>query len=301
LLENVDIGKVISEMRLEQPHLPTKLALQRKQRYKWSKDRLVFLAIDHPARRVVSAGGDPWAMANRADLLRRTAMVLSQPEIDGILATPDIMDELFLLNEWVMSCGEKNFLDEKLLIGSMNRAGLQETTFELDDFVTAYTAKQMSRLRLDGGKLLFRLDPNSYQSFHTMRYCVEALNQLSDENLPVFFEPLAVPQSTDELVRLVGIASALGYTSEGLWLKLPMVEEFERVAKATTCPIVLLGGNNPWKPDELFQTVERCLGAGKNVRGLMIGRGILYPTDGSDPVAIAKNLAEIVHSKGSSR
>ncbi len=293
----IDISKVIGQMRLEQPHLPSKLAQHRKQRQNWSTDRLVFLAIDHPARRVVAAGGDKWAMADRADLLRRTALVLSQPEIDGILATPDIIDELFYLNEWVVTHGGDDFLAEKILIGSMNRAGLADTTFELDDFITAYTAKQIRKLRLDGGKLLFRLDPNSDASSKTIRYCVDALNQLSDENLPVFLEPIAIPATTDDLVRLVGVSSAMGYTSEGRWLKLPMGEDFERVAKSTTCPIVLLGGSNPGSPEELFQLVNRCLAAGENVRGLMIGRGILYPTDGSDPVAVAKKLAEIVHRK----
>jgi len=44
----------------------------------------------------------------------------------------------------------------------------------------------------------------------------------------------------------------------------------------------------------LVDNVKRCMDAGENVRGLMIGRGVLYPKDGSEPAAAAQ-LAAAVH------
>jgi len=44
----------------------------------------------------------------------------------------------------------------------------------------------------------------------------------------------------DELTLLMGVATAPGPTWRQLRLKVPMVELFERVASASTCPILLL-------------------------------------------------------------
>ena len=290
-----DIAAVVLEGRLKSPGLPRELAARRRRRLNWEQDRLVILAADHTARRETAAGGDPWAMADRGELLRRIAAVLMQPGVDGLLATPDVMEELFFLNDWVRRQGGPDFLDHKVLIGSMNRAGLARTAFELDDFVTAYTAEAIENMRLDGGKLLLRLDPDNRDSSRTLRYCVEALNDLAARGLPAFLEPLSVPLETEAMVRLTGVATGLGFTSERRWLKLPMVEDFHRVARATTCPIVLLGGGRPGRTGELVDRVKRCLEAGHNVRGLMIGRGVLFPEDGEEPASVAARLAAAVH------
>ena len=100
-------------------------------------------------------------MADRVDVLRRISNILMKPGIDGLLASPDIMEEIFLVNHWVTQQGGPDFLDGKVLIGSINRGGLAGTVFELDDFVTAYTAEAIVDMNLDGGKMLFRLNPDS--------------------------------------------------------------------------------------------------------------------------------------------
>lgn len=283
------------QLRLKRPNLVAQLASARRQSVGWTQNRLVIIAIDHPARRELGAGGDEWAMANRMELLLRISRVLKQPGVDGVLATPDIMDELMLLNHIGVERGEADFLDGKVLVGSMNRAGLSGTEFELDDFVSAYTPRGVHEGNLDAGKLLFRMYPDSRDSSKTMRYCVEALNELDEFELPCFLEPLVPNNELDPLVRLIGVATAMGNSSCNRWLKLPMVSPFERVAAATTCPIVLLGGKFAGTPDELRTKVQNSLAAGPNVRGLMIGRGVLYPSDHSNPEEVAKRLAAIVH------
>ncbi|WAH37956.1 Cgl0159 family (beta/alpha)8-fold protein [Alicyclobacillus dauci] len=287
----------ILRYRLEEPERIKVLAARRIRRSKWERDKLVIVAMDHPGRRVVAAGGNPWAMANRNDLLHRIISVLMQPGVDGLLATPDVMEEVLLLNHIVTEAGGPNFVDNKVLVGSMNRGGLANTEFELDDFVTGYTAKSIRYMNLDAGKLLFRLDPEIRDSHRTMKYCVDALNELEDYELPCFLEPLTSSGTADDLVRLVGVASAMGHSTAHRWIKLPMVQEMKRVAAATTCPIVLLGGMSPGKPGQMLENVRNALEAGINIRGLMIGRGVLYPEDGDSPVNVATKLVEVVKGK----
>lgn len=297
LCDPQDITPIILHQRLTQPDLPLRLAKDRKRNADWAQQPLLIVATDHPGRRTIAAGGDDWAMADRSDLLWRTMHVMMQPGVNGLLATPDVMEEILLLNHWAVHQGADDFLAGKVLIGSMNRGGLTDTVFELDDFGTAYTAQTIQASNLDGGKVLLRMDPSSRDTTRTMRYCFEALTSLAQHQLPAFLEPLPIPHTTDDLVRLVGVASALGPTSARRWLKLPMADDFQRVAGATTCPIVLLGGENPGGLSELLKRSERCFEAGINVRGLMIGRGILYPKDGSDPCKAAAELAGFVQSR----
>lgn len=297
-LESADwILSEILNHRLENPDYPWELAQKRVKRTNWMKDKLVILAMDHPARRVVGASGNPFVMANRADVLHRILRILAVPGIDGLLATPDIIEDLFVLNQRLVKEGRENLLDDKVLIGSINRGGLAGTVFEMDDSPTGYLPDDILRMGLDGGKLLLRLDTQSVDSGKTLNYCVEMLRRLADCRLPTFLEPLAVPHSTDDLVKLVGVASALGGTSRRLWLKLPMADDFERVSRATTCPIVLLGGDNAVSTDEVVQKVAHSLDSGENVRGLMIGRSVMYPKNGDDPVEVAARLADCVHNR----
>lgn len=291
-----DIHAAILAERLVNPQLPQGLARRRNRRRSWSQSPLVILAMDHPARRVTAAGGQPWAMADRPELLGRILEVLAQPGVDGLLATPDIMEEVLILNHLVVQRGGQDCLDDKLLIGSMNRGGLAATAFEWNDTMTGYTAPALADMHLDGGKMLLRLNPEVTESGKTLSYCVSALEQLHAHGLPAFLEPLAIPHSTDDLVRLVGVASALGSTSANRWLKLPMTEDFHRVAKATTCPILLLGGNHAGTTDELLAEIRRCLQAGPNVRGIMMGRGVLFPKGGEAPATVGARVAACVHS-----
>ena len=62
---------------------------------------------------------------------------LSRPGVNGVLGTPDILEDLLLLGA----------LDGKVVIGSMNRGGLAGTAFEIDDRFTAYDAATHRRGR----------------------------------------------------------------------------------------------------------------------------------------------------------
>ena len=91
--------------------------------------------------------------------------------------------------------------------------------------------------------------------------------------------------------------AALGDSSHGMWLKLPYCEHYETVARSTTLPILLLGGQAVGDATPLLRQVAAGLAAGPNVRGTLVGRNVLYPGD-ADPLAVATAIHDLVHNNG---
>ena len=70
--------------------------------------------------------------------------------------------------------------------------------------------------------------------------------------------------------------AASGPPRRHTWLKLPATADPARVAAATTCPILLLGGDAGREHEQVFGAWERALRV-PNIRGLVPGRALLYP------------------------
>ena len=249
---------------------------------------LFLVAADHPARGALGAGGDPAAMADRRSLLDRLLIALDNPAVDGVLGTPDIIEELLLLHG----------LHDKVVIGSMNRGGLAGADWEIDDRFTAYDAQSIVDYRLDGGKMLLRLVNSDAGTAPTLRACAEAVSSLAAAGVMAMVEPLPYERHDGSLVlqddatslaRAVTIASGIGRTSAHTWLKLPAPADPEAVLGATTLPSLVLGGADAdtslWS-DTLRHPV---------VRGLVVGRTLLYPKDGDVATAVA-NAAALLRS-----
>ncbi len=100
-----------------------------------------------------------------------------------------------------------------------------------------------------------------------------------------------------EITRAVGVATALGDSSHGMWLKLPWCTDFGAVAAATTLPILLLGGPGGDGSPDLQEQLNDAMSAGANVRGVMMGRQVLFPAEGT-PEAAARALFDRVHGGG---
>jgi hypothetical protein len=231
--------------------------------------------------------------------------VLDDPDLDGVVATPDVIEELLLLSHLERSRTRRSFLDGRVLVGSMNRGGLAGTSFEMDDAFTSMGARRISELKLDGGKMMYRLDAQEPASGRTIQACAQALNDLRRERLAAFLEPLGVTRQANgyaaakdaaTLVRQVGIAAALGDSSLHLWLKVPIVDDLARVCRATTLPLLLLGGPARGTAEETLRDFASGLAAGPRVRGAIIGRNLLYPGD-ADPLPLARALSSLVHAR----
>ena len=254
--------------------------------------RLLIVAADHPARGALGVRGDRNAMASRSDLLDRLVTALSRPGVDGVLGTPDVLDDLLLLGA----------LEDKVAIGSMNRGGLQGASFELDDRFTAYTAEEIAARGLEGGKMLTRICLGDPGTAATLESSARAVTELAARGLMAMVEPfwsvreegrvrnLLDPDST---IRSISVAAGLGATSQHTWLKLPVVDELERVMDATTLPTLLLGGDPHGHPDDTYASWAGALEL-PAVSGLVVGRALLYPHD-SDVAAAVDIAAELVH------
>lgn len=303
----------ITRLRVEQPNLAREELAARKRRKVLAPDgRLVILAADHPARSVTRVGSHPTAMGHRLDYLSRIVRVLAASQLDGLMATSDLIDEVVLANYLVKQRGGQDFLAEKVLLGSMNRTGLAGTEHEMMDRPSSYmTGKRIKEMHLDGAKLLWRWVPtgekNDRYALETLERVAKAVEELADLNLPAFVEPLPVLKtetgyktdlSTDNTIKAVGIASALGYYTGHVWLKIPYVDDFARVAKASTFPILLLGGESTGRPSGTIEDFVRGMGAGPNIRGALVGRNVLFCGD-DDPAAIAEAIYYVVHERAS--
>jgi DhnA family fructose-bisphosphate aldolase class Ia len=292
----------ITETRVTQPEIILKEARSRKRRTVLThKGRLVILAADHPGRMVTKSGTDPIGMADRYQYLGRVLRVITHPQVDGVMATTDVIEDLFIVNHLVKKAGGPSFLDEKVILGSMNRGGLAGVEFEMEDTFTSFTAESISLLNLDGAKLMFRLDITSRDSGKTMYLSSQAINELNRREIPIFLEPLYVTPSNykmqktlPEMVKIIGVASAMGDSSRNLWLKIPYGENYAQIVKATTLPLLMLGGESQGNPTGVLAEFAAGIKAGANVRGALVGRNILFPGP-DDPLAVALAVVDIIH------
>lgn len=254
--------------------------------------RLLLVAADHPARGALGVRAETMAMASRPALLERLATALSRPGVDGVLGTPDILDDLLLMGA----------LDGKLVIGSMNRGGLQGAAFELDDRFTAYTADEIAARGLEGGKMLTRICLADPGTVATLESTGHAVSQLARHRLMAMIEPfMSVVHGgrvtnlldPDNTIRSIHIAAGLGASSAHTWLKLPVVDDLARVMEATTMPTLLLGGDPQGDPEHTYAAWGKALEL-PAVRGLVVGRALLFPPDGDVATAV-DTAAELVH------
>ncbi|MET0930480.1 MAG: aldolase [Aeromicrobium sp.] len=247
--------------------------------------RLMLIAADHPARGALRAGEDALAMGDRSELLDRMVRALSRPGVDGVLGTADVVEDLLLLGA----------LEGKVVIGSMNRGGLAGTVFEMDDRYTGHDAATIEAFGFQGGKMLFRIDPNDPSTVRTMEATAHAVSDLAARGLMAMVEPFISGRdetgkvrndlSTEAVIRSATVAAGLAPTSAYTWLKLPVIDEMDAVLAATTLPVLLLGGEVSADQGAQLATWSKAL-ANPVVRGMIVGRSLLFPPTGSVEEAV---------------
>ena len=281
----------VTEIRATDPDRIGRALAQRPRADLSGAGRLMVIACDHPARGALGAGERPLAMADREDLLRRCMTALSRPGVNGFLGTAEIIEDLTLLGA----------LDGKLVWGSMNRIGLQGASFEMDDRFGAYDADGIEVSHLDGGKMLTRINYADPASAATLEASAKAIDSLSERGLNAMIEPfisrweddgrIVNDLSEEAVIRSISIAQALGRSSAHTWLKLPCVSDpdsMRRVMASTSLPSLILGGEVSTDPEATRASWAAALEL-PNVRGLVVGRSLLYP--GNDDVEAAVDAA----------
>lgn len=281
----------VTEIRATDPGRIGRALAQRPRADLSGAGRLMVIACDHPARGALGAGERPLAMADREDLLRRCMTALSRPGVNGFLGTAEIIEDLTLLGA----------LDGKLVWGSMNRIGLQGASFEMDDRFGAYDADGIEASHLDGGKMLTRINYADPASAATLEASAKAIDSLSERGLNAMIEPfisrwedhgrIVNDLSEEAVIRSISIAQALGRSSAHTWLKLPCVSDpasMRRVMASTSLPSLILGGEVSTDPEATRASWAAALEL-PNVRGLVVGRSLLYP--GNDDVEAAVDAA----------
>ncbi|MFI6454244.1 deoxyribose-phosphate aldolase [Streptosporangium amethystogenes] len=276
------------------PERVTEAAAKRRRRpLPTGRDQLLIIAADHPARGSLGVGSEPMAMESRAGLLDRLMTALARPGVDGLLATPDIVEDLLLLGA----------LDGKIVIGSMNRGGVQGSVFEFDDRFTAYDAESIAAMGFDGGKMLCRIALEDASTAATLASCGHAVTRLASYGLMAMIEPFWSRRvdgvvrhdlSPEAMIHAISVGQGLGATSARTWLKIPVVEGMERVMEATTLPTLLLGGDPDKAPEQVFGSWSKALRL-PGVRGLVVGRALLYPP-GDDVAAAVDTAASLLES-----
>ena len=286
------------QARLKSPESFKKALISRKRRKLVGNDgRLLIVAADHTARGIISAGSEKYIIANRRLLLDRLVRSLSNPNVDGVLASADIVEELAWLGA----------LESKLVFGTMNRGGYLGTTWGLDDPMTAYDADSIAELGLDAGKVLVRFEDTDIGVGRTIEYVVDAMRLLAERKIVCLVEPLPykkdangmpmLDKSTDRLDKIVSITAGFGSSASYTWLKLPSWTSHVTLRESTTLPILLLGGDPGENLDATFEEWRSALQI-PNVIGLVAGRPLLYPFD-NDVERSVDRAAKLVHASGS--
>ncbi len=289
-MSGVFVGSIadLNEVRYRDPHRIKQLLAVRSRREIFdTAGQLMIIACDHPARGALGAQGNASAMGNRTELLGRLQTALARPGVDGLLATADIAEDLLLLGA----------LEDKLVFSSLNRGGLQGSTFEIDDRNTGYDVRGTLESRFDGIKMLTRIDLDDPGTVATLETQGRIITEANRAELIALVEPFLSSRvngrivndlSADAVIKSVAIAQGLGASSAYTWMKLPVVPEMERVMDSTTLPTLLLGGDPDTDPQETYASWQAAL-ALPSVRGLVVGRTLLYP--GDDDVAAAVDTA----------
>jgi DhnA family fructose-bisphosphate aldolase class Ia len=278
----------IRDIRTFEPQRITSLLTTRRRRpFVPADGRLMIVAADHPARGALSARGRSDAMASRPELLDRLVTALGRPGVDGVLATADILEDLLLLGA----------LEGKVVVSSMNRGGLAGSVFEMDDRMTGYDVAGTAEAGFEAIKMLTRIDLDDPATVNTLETCAQVVTDANRAGIVAMVEPFLSRRvdgrvvndlSTEAVVKSVHIAQGLGASSAYTWMKLPVVDGMERVMEATTLPTLLLGGDPTGAPEETYSSWKAALDL-PSVRGLIVGRALLYPAD--DDVAGAVDTA----------
>lgn len=298
-----EIYNEINYIRTYEPQIIISETNKRKKPIKFS-EKIVLAAADHNARMINEYKGNKIGLSNRHEYLSRLVRMLFSSELDGVEASPDILEDLIIINYLTQKRMNFNFLENKILIGTVNRGGLKNTVWEMDDMCTCFTVDRINKLNLDGVKFMIRINPQDELSKNTLKYCTQVVNEAENYNLPIFIECLFVVNDakggyklltdTESLIKSVGVVSSLGCTASQKWLEVPLNNEYKTVTDATTCSILVVPDELMSLPIEVIKEYTKEMKINENVRGILLGRNVMF--NEHDPYYMAEAISKVWHS-----
>jgi DhnA family fructose-bisphosphate aldolase class Ia len=240
------------------------------------------LAADHRARGVVT-------VERYVDYVNALAQAL--PACDAILATAQPLADLTAAGH--LTTAQRTYL-------SINRTGLANSAFELDDRLVA----SVSRAAADGWtgvKHMTRIDMTDPITSAALELLGQVLEQSQSAELEALIEPLvwrdgAVARDTDAIVFAAVIAHDMG--APLLKVPVPLAEPgaerqraVARVVASVGVPVLFLGGpiGTAGRASVLDEVRDVMEGGGG---GMAIGRTV-YQDD--EPAEMAGLIAALIH------
>lgn len=292
----------LNELKAFHPEVVMQEA-ERREKSGYPHKKLVFAAADHNARMINEYKGNPIGLGNRRQYLSRLIRMLESDQVDGIEAAPDIIEELLFANYLLRQDGKKEILKGKMLVGTVNRGGLKNTVWEMDDMRTCFTVERIAALRMDGVKFMIRINPSDERSGKTVLYGAETVNQACSYGLPVFIEALFVDTEngalkmkldSESLCKVVGVVGALGCTSAAKWIEVPLNDEYQVPVGATACPVLVVPDEREEDDLAVIREYTEQIGVSYQVRGILLGRNVMFSQN--DPFVLAEAIAGVWHS-----
>lgn len=201
------------------------------------------------------------AIVDRRELLDRLVEALSVPDVDGVVASADLLEELTLLN----------VLERRLAIcsGPGEQQGVAGTTIVHSKFDGAHITAS--------GERCVRVAEQVSELQRTGIPALIDLVQAPDAELPEF--------ETDwrDWVEPFQNVSRSVSTGAGVWFTLPSIVGMSSLAAQTAFPVLVRDTDVPIDPSAWATLFERRLPL--TVRGMVIGASGLFPM--SDSVAFA--------------
>jgi DhnA family fructose-bisphosphate aldolase class Ia len=239
------------------------------------------LAADHRARGVAT-------IERYADYL--AALRAALPHSDGILATAQPLGDLACAGD--LASGQRTYL-------SLNRTGLADTAFELDDRLVA-TVARAARDGWTGVKLMTRIEPEDPRGAAPLELLGQVLEEASEHRLEALIEPVLwrggrMSRQVDDVV----LASVVAHDLGAPLLKVPVpdapagldrMRAVSRVVSSVGVPVLFLGGPHRGETDRVVEEARDVMAGGG--AGLAMGRAILQDPS---PAATAERLAAVVH------
>lgn len=248
--------------------------------------RSMVLAIDHRQRGIQDGIDDFKKLISLIDRI--------SPYIDAIMTTKEPLAQLIA----------NNSLRGKGLVLSLNRTGLANTVFEMDDRLVT-SVETALRWGLDGVKLLIKFSRDNSLANEQLTLLSSIVEECEKWSLPLMVEPLymnlvggnLVMDRSYEVIKWVSIITNDFHIPI---LKVPYVQantreegisQFKRIVDSVNAKVLLLGGPRRDNSIDILKDFEDGVKSGAS--GFVVGRNVFLS---KEPEVMALAMKLILHN-----